>query len=184
MIDKLLDIDGNILLWIQDNIRNDTLTPIVKFITSLGNAGIIWIAITLILLIFKKTRKLGGICALSLISSLVINNFILKNLVARVRPYDQISALNLIIEKQKDWSFPSGHTGSSFACAWAIFRNAPKKYGVPTLILAILIALSRLYVGVHFPSDVLAGVVTGILSSYVGQFVFEKISENIKTDKQ
>jgi undecaprenyl-diphosphatase len=93
------------------------LTPIVKFITSLGNAGMIWIAITLILLIFKKTRKLGGICALSLISSLVINNFILKNLVARVRPYDQISALNLIIEKQKDWSFPSGHTGSSFACA-------------------------------------------------------------------
>lgn len=95
------------LLWIQDNIRNDILTPIVKFITSLGNAGMIWIAITLILLIFKKTRKLGGICALSLISSLVINNFILKNLVARVRPYDQISALNLIIEKQKDWSFPS-----------------------------------------------------------------------------
>ena len=82
MIDKLLDIDGNILLWIQDNIRNDILTPIVKFITSLGNAGMIWIAITLILLIFKKTRKLGGICALSLISSLVINNFILKNLVA------------------------------------------------------------------------------------------------------
>ena len=58
MIDKLLDIDGNILLWIQDNIRNDILTPIVKFITSLGNAGMIWIAITLILLIFKKTRKL------------------------------------------------------------------------------------------------------------------------------
>lgn len=184
MLERLLEIDGNILLWIQDNIRNDVLTPIVKFITSLGNAGMIWIAITIVLLMFKKTRKLGGICALSLIASLVINNFVLKNLVARVRPYDKISQLNLIIEKQKDWSFPSGHTGSSFACAWAIFRNSPKKYGVPAIILATLIALSRLYVGVHFPSDVLAGVVTGVLSSYIGQFVFEKIYEKVKDAKK
>ena len=101
-----MKMELQILDWIQQ-MRTPVGDVWMVFISRLGNAGMIWIAITLILLIFKKTRKLGGICALSLISSLVINNFILKNLVARVRPYDQISALNLIIEKQKDWSFPA-----------------------------------------------------------------------------
>lgn len=184
MIETLLKFDGDILFFIQNYIRNDFLTPFFRFITSLGNSGMIWIIITLLLLIFKKTRKIGAVCALALIGSLIVNNMILKNLVARVRPYDKLPGLNLIIEKQTDWSFPSGHAGSSFACAWSIYRNAPKKYGIPALILAILIALSRLYVGVHYPSDVLIGIITGILVSCGGQFIVDKIAKRAEEETE
>ena len=123
MIEMLLNLDGNILLWIQEYLRNDFLSPIMIFITSLGNAGIIWILITAILLLFKKTRKVGFLSVCALLGSLLINNVILKNLVARVRPYEVVNGLHLMIEKQVDWSFPSGHTGSSFASAVVFYRN-------------------------------------------------------------
>ena len=150
-------IDGQILLWIQDNVRNDVLTPIFKFITSLGNSGWFWIAVTILCLFFAKTRKAGFLSAIALIGSLLINNLILKNLIARTRPYEVVDGLTRIIEAQPDFSFPSGHAGASFAAAVIFFIYLPKKFGVPALILAFLISLSRLYVGVHYPTDVLAG---------------------------
>ncbi len=161
MMEMLLNLDGNILLWIQEYLRNDFLTPIMIFVTSLGNAGIIWILITVLLLLSKKTRKVGILSVCALLGSLLINNMILKNLVARVRPYEVVNGLHLLIEKQVDWSFPSGHTGSSFASAVVLYRNLPRKYGVLALVLAALIAFSRLYVGVHYPTDVLVAVITG-----------------------
>lgn len=162
-MDWLINLDGNILLWIQDNIRNGILTPFMKIITHFGDAGIFWIALTVVLLFFKKTRKIGIMCAVSLILSVVINNVIIKNLVARTRPYEVVEGLKLLIAKQSDFSFPSGHTGASFAAAVVIFMKTPKKYGIPAMIMAALIAFSRLYVGVHYPTDVLAGLVTGTI---------------------
>lgn len=162
-MDALLHLDGNILLWIQEHVRNDMLTPVMKFITHLGDAGCIWIALTVLFLLLKKMRKTGLLMTCSLIGSLIINNLILKNLVARTRPYEAVDGLQRIIEAQKDLSFPSGHTGSSFAAAVVIFLTCPRKIGVPALILAFLIMFSRLYVGVHYPTDVLAGMVTGTL---------------------
>ena len=150
-------IDGQILLWIQDNVRNDFLTPIFKFITSLGNSGWFWIAATILCLFFVKTRKAGVLSAIALIGSVVINNLILKNLIARTRPYEVVEGLERIIEAQTDYSFPSGHAGASFAAAVIFFIYLPKKFGVPALVLAFLISLSRLYVGVHYPTDILAG---------------------------
>ncbi len=162
MIDFLIGIDSGILLFIQENIRIPMLTPVVTFITSLGNAGIIWVAISLLLLLIPKYRKVGCASFLALFASLLVNNLLLKNLVARARPYEVIEGLRLIVPKQMDASFPSGHAGSSFASACVLYRSLPKKAGIPALVLATLISLSRLYVGVHYPSDVVAGVVIGI----------------------
>lgn len=163
MLETILNIDGSILLWIQEYIRNDFLTPLAEFITHLGDAGFIWIAIAAGCLLFHKTRKTGFMMTLSLLGSLLVNNMILKNLIARTRPYEVIDGLNRMIAAPSDFSFPSGHTGSSFAAAVVLFCMCPRKYGVPAMILAVLISLSRLYLGVHYPTDVLAGAVTGTL---------------------
>ena len=157
----MIAMEADILLWIQNNIRNDVLTPIFKFITTLGNAGVIWIVFSVGLLIPKKTRRVGVLALVSLFFSALIDNVILKNVVARTRPYDVIEGLTSLVGAQKDYSFPSGHTGSAFAAAVVMFRELPKKLGIPILVFACLMGLSRLYVGVHYPSDVLGGVLIG-----------------------
>ena len=173
-------MEAQILLFIQENIRNEVLDPIMLTITSLGNAGIVWIIISLILLIIKKTRKIGICCAVALILQLTLINGILKNIVGRIRPYEVIDGLNCLVGVQKDPSFPSGHTTSSFAVAWIIFKKLPKKFGIPALILAALIALSRLYVGVHYPTDVLAGVFIGILLGIFAIIITDRLFERFK----
>lgn len=173
-------LDGQILLWIQDNLRNDFLTPIFKFITHLGDTGWFWIVATILCLFFAKTRKAGICSAIALIGSLLINNLILKNLVARIRPYEVVDGLSRIIEAQSDYSFPSGHAGASFAAAVIFFIYLPKKFGVPALILAFLISFSRLYVGVHYPTDVLAG---GLISTAIAICIW-RIDEHIKESKE
>lgn len=169
MLESLVTLDGNILLFIQEFIRNPFLNPIVIFITSLGDGGFVWILATIALLIPKKTRKIGYMSALALLGSLLINNTLIKNLVARPRPYTVLSELQILIPKPGEYSFPSGHTSSSFAAAAVFYRQLPKKFGVPAITLAVLIGLSRLYVGVHYPTDVLAGAVMGIVLSYLAE---------------
>ena len=173
-MDVLLQLDGNILLWIQEHVRNAVLTPVMTFITHLGDAGWIWIALAIVFLLVKKMRRTGVLMTCSLLGSLIVNNLILKNLVARTRPYEAVDGLQRIIEAQRDLSFPSGHTGSSFAAAVVIFLTCPRKIGVPTLILAFLIMFSRLYVGVHYPTDVLAGMITWTLIAVLVSRVYQK----------
>lgn len=170
MLETLLNLDGNILLFIQEAIRNPVLDPIMKVITTLGNAGILWIVLTVLLLIPKKTRKVGIISACALFASLLVNNILIKNLVARVRPYNAIEGLIPIVSKPSEFSFPSGHAASSFASASVYYRKLPKKYGVPAVVIAVVISLSRLYVGVHYPTDVLAGFISGVGCSYLGEW--------------
>ena len=158
----ITEIEHRILLWIQESIRNPLLTAFFRIYTHMGDSGCLWILITLILFFPKQTRKTGFLCAGSLIGSLIIINAILKNVVGRVRPYETFTDLQLLIAKADDASFPSGHTGAAFACCWVIFRTQPAGFGIPTLTLAGLMGLSRLYVGIHYPSDVLFGALTGI----------------------
>lgn len=113
-------------------------------------------------------------CAASLVGSVVVNNLFLKNVVARTRPYEVVEGLTRLIEKQSDYSFPSGHTAASFAAAVILFLQLPKKYGIPALILAVLISFSRLYLGVHYPTDVLAGAVSGTLIALAVHWIFGK----------
>lgn len=175
MIDSLLHLDGSILLFIQEFFRNPLLTPIMKIITTLGNHGLLWIVLTIPLLADPRTRRVGCMLTVALLGTLIINNIILKNLVARTRPYEVIEGLTYLVKKPTDFSFPSGHAGCAFSAACIMFRRLPKKYGVPALVLAILISISRLYVGVHYPSDVLFGVISGIAISYAAEAIVEKI---------
>ncbi|MDE6203885.1 MAG: phosphatase PAP2 family protein [Lachnospiraceae bacterium] len=180
-MDSLIQMDGNILMFIQENIRNPVLDPVMKVITTLGNAGIIWILLTILLLAFKRTRKIGIMSACALVCSLLVNNILLKNLVARVRPYNIVEGLVPIVTKPAEFSFPSGHAGSSFASGSVLYRRLPKRYGIPILVLAVLISFSRLYVGVHYPTDVLAGMLTGIGCSYVGEWA---VKDKKRTNRQ
>ena len=168
------ELDGNILLYIQEYLRSDFMTPIWKVITSLGDAGWFWILLTIILLIPKKTRKIGIASAVSLVIGVIITNVALKNIVARTRPYEVVEGLTLLVGKAHDYSFPSGHSCASFASAFAIYKTAPKKYGIAALVLASLIAFSRLYVGIHYPTDVIAGVVIGIVSAILAGLIIKK----------
>ncbi len=177
----LIQTEGAVLLWIQEHLRCTALNPVMTFITSLGNAGAFWIALTVALLIFRRTRKTGAYCAAAMLLTLLVVNVAIKPLVARTRPYELVEGLHLMISRQKDYSFPSGHSANSLSCAWTIFRLAPRKYGVPALVLAVLISLSRLYVGVHFPTDVLAGAAIGIAMSELAQRLLRRAPASLWT---
>lgn len=164
-------------------IHTPLLDKILAFITSLGNAGIIWIVLAVVLLILPKTRKTGIIVVAALLADLVLCNLILKNLVARVRPYDVNTAIAILIKKPLDFSFPSGHTAASFAAMTALFLAKMKKIWIAALVLAVLIAFSRLYFYVHYPTDVLGGAVVGILSGIIGYAIVEKIDKRRRTAK-
>lgn len=166
-------LDGQILLWIQEFLRHPVLDNIVVAITHLGDTAGIWIVLTVVLLAFKKTRGIGMAAALALLFSLLITNILLKNLVARIRPYEVVEGLTILISKPVDYSFPSGHTSSSAAAALAIWRNAPRKYGIAAIVLAMLISLSRLYVGVHYPTDVLGGAAAGYFAAWLADGVMK-----------
>ena len=177
-MDTISQLDQNILLFIQEYIRHDWMDWLWKGITHLGDFGIFWILLTIVLLIPKKTRKAGVASALALIIGTLITNVAIKNVVARIRPYEVIQELELMFEKQKDFSFPSGHTCASFASAFAIYRCKevfPKKWRIAAMVLATLIALSRLYVGVHYPTDVLGGLIVGLFSGWAGWKIEELI---------
>ena len=174
MEEFFVQIEGPILLWIQEYLRSDLLTPLVTFITHLGDGGRLWIALTLLFLVLPRLRRTGFLMMCSLLLNTLLNNIILKNLVARTRPYEIVEGLVSIVGPQSDFSFPSGHTGCSFAVAVVIFLMCPRKVGVPALVLAVLISLSRLYVGVHFPTDVIVGAIIGTAAAVFVCLVYRK----------
>ncbi|HMM06131.1 MAG TPA: phosphatase PAP2 family protein [Clostridiales bacterium] len=161
----MTDLDIGILYWLQDHVVCSFLTPLMKTVTTMGNGGIFWILMCLILMIPKSTRKIGMIAALSLAFVAIFNNLILKNIVARPRPFTYAD-IELLIAAPKGYSFPSGHAASSFATATAVFLGN-KRVGAIALVLAALVAFSRMYFFVHFPSDVLVGSLEGILAAIV-----------------
>lgn len=177
----ILQFDSAILLWIQDFVRNPILDPFFIFITHLGDAGIFWIALSLFLCIFKKTRKAGIFALAALILSVLFNNVFLKNVIGRIRPYEIIAGLECLVKHATDASFPSGHTGASIAAATVYLKELPKKFSIPALVLAILIGLSRLYIGIHYPTDVIAGALTGaalgIVTCLIGNLIIKKWKE-------
>lgn len=183
---NFLEFEYKILDFFKDYIKNDFLDVIVPFITSLGNGGFIWILLTVILLFIKKKRKTGLYMALSLILSLIVCNLTLKPLIARPRPFEIHKDMLLLIKAPTDFSFPSGHTSSSFAAAFAFLMGniktkdnkkyiSNKKWVFALLILATLIALSRLYLYVHFPSDVFIAFLLGITFGYVSKKIIDFI---------
>lgn len=154
------------ILYAIQSIRNPFLDSIMIFFSKSGNRGMIWIAIGLTFLCMEKYRKCGVILLLSLLASVVLGNVLLKHLVARERPCWINQNILLLIANPRDYSFPSGHTFSSFAAAAAIFFNH-RDMGWIAFALAGMIAFSRLYLFVHYPTDVIGGVIFGIATAYV-----------------
>ena len=183
-----VSFDLPILDWIQAHLQSGFMDTIMPIITVFGDAGIFWIACAVVLLFFPKTRKIGLGMGIAMAMGLLVCNVTLKPLVARIRPYDfQIKELGktwndillagkLLVETPHDFSFPSGHTIASFEAATVLLINNKKfKVGIPALILAILIAFSRLYLYVHYPTDVIFSVFAGILFGFIGHLQAQKI---------
>ena len=158
-------------------IHNPVLDTLMCAITRLGDAGIFWILLCMVLLILPKTRRSGVILMAALLVDLVICNGILKPLVHRIRPFDVKTGIELLVKRPTDYSFPSGHTAASFASVTALYLAGEKKLWIPALVLAVLIAFSRLYLYVHYPTDVLGGVVAGLAAGALGYWLVKKVSE-------
>ena len=180
ILDQLaVSFDLPILDWIQANLKNGFLDVAMPIITMFGDGGIFWIACAVILLCIPKTRKTGLGMGLALIMGLIVCNITLKPLVERIRPYDfqqeyfQVT-IQLLTERMHDFSFPSGHTIASFEAATVLLINN-KKLGIPAMILAVLIAFSRLYLYVHYPTDVIFSIFAGILFAFIGNWLAGKI---------
>lgn len=171
-------LDFNILFWIQNLIRNDVFDVIIPFYTSLGEDGIIWIAFGLILLIPKKYRKTGIMVLAALLVMLVVNNIVLKNLIARPRPCWTYPEMVQLVHNPSSYSFPSGHTTSAFAVAFTVFSQH-KKLGKVIIVMAAIMAFTRLYVFVHFPTDIYGGILVAAAITTFVCFMEKKISPRI-----
>ena len=167
--------EASIILWIQENLRG-AWDGLWVFITHLGDDGLLWIAMGILLLFFKKTRPIGFTVLLSLLFDYLLINVTLKDLISRPRPFVvNKSIVKLISQPSPFRSFPSGHSGGSFAAMFALYKWVPKKVGIPALILAALVALSRLYVGVHYPTDIIAGCLIGFMCSVWAYYLVQKV---------
>lgn len=162
-----MSLDADILLWIQNNLRSELLNPLMRLVTQLGDIGLIWILIGLGLMTRKSYRLVGLTVLVALLSEWLLVDGVIKNLVQRTRPFHAIEALEPLIAHPQSFSFPSGHSGSSIAAATVLFMGLPRTWGIAAVILGIAIALSRLYVGVHYPSDVLVGALIGFATGFL-----------------
>ena len=166
MLDTITQIDFSILYFIRDNLKNAFFDIIMPFISFAEEGGMMWIALSVGLICFKRTRYAGFAILLAMVIDTLICEGIIKNLVCRVRPCNQVDDIVMLVTKPQSYSFPSNHSASSFAAATAFVVNIRKKlWSIPVFLLAMSVAFSRLYNFVHFPSDVLAGIILGTLIS-------------------
>lgn len=171
-------VDFAVLDWVQAHLRCGFLDTVVPWITMLGEFGAVWILLALALLLRRDTRKAGLAVTIALVLDLVVCNLLLKNLVARPRPF-WLREITLLVPPPTDYSFPSGHTAASFAAVGALWREK-NRLKIPALVLAAAIALSRIYLYVHYPSDVLGGLLVGLACGVLGAFLAGKWLERCK----
>lgn len=156
-----------ILDWIQAHLRTGLGDAVLSFVSRLGDAGAIWIALCVVLLLVRRTRKLGAAMACALLIDVMVTNAFLKPLVSRVRPFALNPAVQLLVSPPGDASFPSGHTAAAAAACTPLFlKKSCLRW--PACVLAVLMALSRLYLYMHYPTDVLGGAGIGILAGLAG----------------
>lgn len=174
MIELIKVFDVGIIELIQNNLHSPIINKVMIFITGLGDSGAIWILIGLAFLINKEYRKIGFMILVALALGSILGEGIIKNIIQRDRPFISMEGIDMLIKAPTSYSFPSGHTTSSFAAAGVILINFKNK-SIYAFILAGLIAFSRIYLGVHFPTDIIAGIVLGLSCSYVSVFIVKRI---------
>lgn len=168
-----MDWEFRLLDWLQ-GLHTPFGNALMRFFSWLGDFGLIWIVLAAVLLCIPKTRSLGLTVAAALLVDLLLCNLLIKPMVARTRPYDINTLIELIVKKPFDYSFPSGHTAAAFAAVSAMFFLKSRLW-IPSGILAVLIAFSRMYLYVHYPTDILGGIIVGIISGAVGTAVVHKL---------
>lgn len=187
--DLFLGLDLFVFEWVQ-GIRTPVLTVLMKIITTLGDEGILFIAVGLALLITKKYRKIGFAMLVSLVVMLICNNFVLKEIFARERPFNLYETFPMkygdwggetaryiypdLVKAPHSYSFPSGHTSSAFAAGVAVFL-LNKKFGIPATLFAFVMGFTRIYVGVHYTTDVISAAVVGIIYAVVGVLIANRL---------
>ena len=206
IFDSFLNFDLSIFQWIQ-GIQNDFLDTLMVGITTLGNGGAVFIALGLVLLFTKKYRKAGLAVVVALLVMLICNDLFLKEFFARPRPFNLLETdpekyafwgekyiFPELISRPTSFSFPSGHTASAFAAAIALLWHN-RKIGIPVTIFSALMGFSRIYVEVHYCTDVIAGVVSGTICAFVAVVIvkylfpvvdkgFDKLYLKLKKNKQ
>jgi undecaprenyl-diphosphatase len=158
-------LDISFIFYIQNHLRSSLLTPAMIFFSSIGTAGLVWILGGALMIVFKKTRYCGLLLLLCLGISWIINDMLLKPLIQRARPYTVLADLQALLPLRHDFSFPSGHTATSFATAFAVTRTLGKRWSWVYAVTG-LISFSRIYLGMHYPSDVLGGAILGTLAAF------------------
>ena len=205
-MDTFTQLDGNLLIGIQHALYADWLTPMMKAITLLGEGGYVIIAACIIMLLFRRTRRLGILCALSLALTFICCNMILKPAFDRARPFETFAEVMQLLPHPGDASFPSGHSANTMGFAWAMFlATRPVKIGsrksyedVPCLgwkgdgadprimhriaviavVLSVLVGITRLYLGMHYPSDVICGLLIGMMIAMIVHIVIKKTEQS------
>ena len=167
-----MDWEFSFLYFLQE-LHNPVLDKIMVFITSLGNSGLLWIGLAVIMLFFKKYRKCAISIGIALVFKELFGNVILKELIMRERPCWIDPTVELLVKSPSSFSFPSGHTFDAFAASVTLFLNH-KKEGIAAIVVAALIAFSRMYVFVHFPTDILGGMVLGAGVAVLTYFIVHR----------
>lgn len=182
------NFDLPILEWIAANIKCAFLDAVMPIITKFGDGGVFWILVAVVLVCLPKHRRAGLGMGIALLLGVLVCNVTLKPLIARPRPYDYQLAnfgqtISLLISAPRDFSFPSGHTLASFESATVLLLY-DRRFGIPAAVLAVLVAFSRLYLYVHYPTDVFCAMVLGILFGVAGYLLSGTVMKKVRAKKE
>ncbi len=164
MLNRLQEIDEIILFFIQEHLKNPVMDHVMVFFTSLGNAGFLWLFIAILLLFSKRYQKCSVYLLTAIFFAMFFGDEVLKPLIGRMRPISKFPTIELLIKSPGSFSFPSGHAMVGFASATVLYY-CNRRFGLIAYVIASLIAFSRIYLFVHYPSDTLGGIVFGVLTA-------------------
>lgn len=175
MISAVAAWDASVLLWVQDHVRTALGDWIIPLWSSLGNTGALWIVLSLLLLCFRRTRRAGALALGGMFINLLVVNGAIKHIVARPRPWLVVEGLEVLLFEPDPNSFPSGHTSAAFAFAAALCCELRIPWvRVLAVAAAAFMGWSRIYVAVHFPSDVVTGALIGVLCGLLAVWLYRR----------
>lgn len=174
-MEAILNFDLSVLNWIQENMRCGFLDSFMLILSYVTTSGIIWIAAGVIMLFFRKTRAAGIILLAALAAVFLTGDVLLKHIVNRPRPFTQNPDIILLLKAPSGASFPSTHSGLA-AAATTVLLAKKRALGFVALVLTICIAFSRMYLYFHYPTDVLCGLLLGVLCGLLTLWIAKKIN--------